>query len=129
MWLAEHTEPDELVFTCDWDDSPQLFFYDDHNRYPVMMDPVLMYLHDPQLWREWSRIADGGFAGRTYDMLVKTYRHGVCTWDFEAFRHIVETDPRFTIVHDDVDAFVFSIDPEKRAISLDKFLDLAPPKK
>jgi len=41
----------------------------------------------------------------------------------------VETDPRFTIVHDDVDAFVFSIDPEKRAISLDKFLDLAPPKK
>jgi hypothetical protein len=128
-WLAEHTEPDELVFTCDWDDSPQLFFYDDHNRYPVMMDPVLMYLHDPQLWREWSRIADGGFAGRTYDMLVKTYRHGVCTWDFEAFRHIVETDPRFTIVHDDVDAFVFSIDPEKRAISLDQFLDLAPPKK
>ena len=127
LYLEQHTEPDELVFTCDWDDSPQLFFYNDHNRYPVMMDPVLMYLHDPQLWREWSRLADGGFAGRTYDMLAKTYRYGVCTWDFEGFRRIVDTDPRFEIVHDDIDAFVFRIDPEKREIPLDKFLELAPP--
>ena len=126
LWLAEHTPQDELVFTCDWDDSPQLFFYDDHNRYPVMMDPVLMYLHDPLLWTEWSRLASGDFAGRTYDKLVESYRHGVCTYDFEKFRRIVDLDPRLEIVYEDPDAFVFRIDPDRREIPLDTFLELAP---
>ena len=126
-YLERHTAEDELVFTCDWDDSPQLFFYNHHNRYPVMMDPVLMYLDDPQRWLDWSRLADGGFAGRTYDELVGKYRYGVCTWDFEAFRRIVDLDPRLEVVLDDGDAFVFRIDSERREIPLDTFLELAPP--
>jgi hypothetical protein len=126
LYLREHTDPDELVFTCDWDDAPELFFFNDRNRYPVMLDPSFMVYRDPDRWREWFEVARGGFAGRTYDILARDYRFGVCTWDFEELKRIVEKDPRMEIVHDDEWAWVFRIDREHPEIPLDRFLELAP---
>jgi hypothetical protein len=126
LYLRQHTDPDELVFTCDWDDTPELFYYNDRNRYPVMLDPNFMYYRDPEVWREWYEVARGGFAGRTYDILARDYRFGVCTWDYEDLKRIVEKDPRMEIVHDDGDAWVFRIDRDNPEISLDQFLELAP---
>jgi hypothetical protein len=126
LYLKEHADPDELVFTCDWDDTPELFFFNDRNRYPVILDPSFMYYRDPEVWREWYEVARGGFAGRTYDILARDYRFGVCTWDFEDLKRIVEKDPRMEIVHDDGGAWVFRIDRENPEITLDQFLELAP---
>jgi hypothetical protein len=126
LYLKEHTDPDELVFTCDWDDAPELFYFNDRNRYPVMLDPNFMYYRDPELWREWYEVARGGYAGRTYDILARDYRFGVCTWDFDELKRIVEKDPRMEVVHDDDWAWVFRIDRDNPEITLDQFLELAP---
>jgi hypothetical protein len=126
LYLEARTEQDELVYTCDWDDPPQLFFYNHRNRYPVLMDPVLMYRNDPQMWEDWVKIGRGEFAWKTYEMLARDYRYGVCTWDFQEIRRIIELDPRMEIVHDDGQAFVFFVDPENPTIPLDRFLELAP---
>jgi hypothetical protein len=117
LYLRDHTEPDELIFTCDWDDTPELFFFNDHNRYLVLLDPNFMYFHDPELWREWFSVAHGGFGGRTYDILARDYRYGVCTYDFEHLKRIVEGDPRMEIVHDTGWTYVFRVDAGSRWIS------------
>ena len=127
LYLAEHTDPDELVFTCDWDDAPELFFFNDSNRYPVIMDPYYMYGHDPQLWEEWYGLARGLYGGRTYDLLARHYRYGVCTSDFEELRAIVEDDPRMQVVFDDADnggAWVFRLDLDNPSLPLDQFLGI-----
>ena len=126
LYLKEHTDDDELVFTCDWDDAPELFFFNDKNRYPVIMDPFYMYVHDPEFWNDWSAVAHGRFVGRTYHFLAPLYRYGVCTQGWTEIKEIVVKDPRMELVFDDYGAFVFKIDQENSEISLDQFLELAP---
>jgi hypothetical protein len=126
LYLAEHTEPDELVFTCDWDDGPELFYFNDRNRYPVLLDPNFVCHRDPDRCREWAKVARGGFVGRTYDVLAAEYRYGVCTWDYGDLKRIVEKDPRMEIVLDTPGAYVFRIDRDNPEIKLDDFLELAP---
>ena len=124
-FLAENTDPAELVFTCDWDDSPELFYFNHHNHYPVMLDPNFMYFYDSELWRRWATVARGGYRGRSYDILREHYRFGVCTWDFTDLRAIVETDPRMNIVFENDNTYVFRLDPEREQISLDDFLEMS----
>jgi len=125
LYLREHTAEDELVFTCDWDDTPALFFYNHHNRYPVFMDPNFMYVWNREHWKEWYGIAHGDFGGRTYNLLAESYEYGVCTWDFEHLRWIVENDPRMEVVLDAGGSWVFRVDRDNPEISIDQFLRLA----
>lgn len=124
LYLLEHTDDDELVFTCDWDDTPALFFYNHRNRYPVFMDPNFMYVWDPAHWEEWYGTAHGDFGGRTYNLLAERYEYGVCTWDFEHLKWIVENDPRMEVVFDSGGSWVFRIDHDNPEISIDEFLRL-----
>jgi hypothetical protein len=126
LYLNEHTEDDELVFTCDWDDAPELFFFNTKNRYPVIMDPFYMYVHDPELWHQWSTAANGRYVGRTYDILAPMYRYGVCTQGWTEIKAIVQKDPRMELVFEDFGAFVFKIDQENPEISLDQLMKMAP---
>lgn len=124
LYLLDHTEEDELVFTCDWDDTPALFFYNHRNRYPVFMDPNFMYVWNPEHWEEWYGIAHGDFGGRTYNLLAERYEYGVCTWDFEHLKWIVENDPRMEVVFDSGGSWVFRVDRDNPEISIDEFLRL-----
>jgi hypothetical protein len=126
LYLEAHTEPDELVFTCDWDDTPELFYFNDRNRYRVLLDPNFMCYRDIGLCREWNKVSRGAYAATTYDVLARDYRYGVCTAAFDRLKEIVELDPRMEIVLDSGRAYVFRIDRETPEISLDSFLKMAP---
>jgi hypothetical protein len=58
-WIKRNTEPGEIVFTVDWDDSPMLFYGAPQQRYLVFLEPYFMYLHSPQKYRIWKKISDG----------------------------------------------------------------------
>jgi len=58
-WLAENTPEGARVFHTDWDDFPALFFFNDHNRYIVGLDPNFLYLRDPALWRTYAEVTLG----------------------------------------------------------------------
>ena len=60
----------------------------------------------------------------TYELLAPDYRYGVCTWDFDALKRIVERDPRMEIVLDSGGAWVFRIDQEHPEIDLLDYLEL-----
>ena len=60
MWLMEHTEPGERVYQTDWDNFPELFYFNTHNTYIVGLDPTFMYLANPELYLLWRSIGRGG---------------------------------------------------------------------
>jgi len=110
--LAEKVPPGELVYTCDWDDPPQLLFFNDQHRYPVMMDPTFMYYWDPALWRKWSDINNGRIAmDGVYKAMTETFhaRFGVCGSKFRMLRAMMGPDERFDILAEDKNGFVFEV--------------------
>ena len=58
-WLAANTPPRSQVFNTDWDDFPQLFFWNSHNVYIFGLDPTYMSIYDLDLYRLWRSISSG----------------------------------------------------------------------
>jgi hypothetical protein len=58
-WLEQNTAQGSLVFQTDWDDFPELFFYNHHNIYLVGLDPTYMQLYDAELYDLWVALTNG----------------------------------------------------------------------
>ena len=61
-WLVQNTPKDSVVFHADWDDFPELYFWDSHNRYVVGLDPTFLYFQDKKLYQEFVSITIGNTA-------------------------------------------------------------------
>ncbi len=110
--LAQAAVPGELVYACDWDETPQLFFYADQYRYPVIMDPTFMYYWDPAVWKKWSDLSNGRLsAEETARELKGTFgaRHGVCGSRFGTLRWLMKDETRFKILAENENGFVFEV--------------------
>jgi hypothetical protein len=59
LLIARESPAGSRVFNTDWDDFPELYFWNTHNVYLVGLDPTYMYLHDPQLYLTWRSITRG----------------------------------------------------------------------
>jgi hypothetical protein len=59
QWLATNTPAGARVFATDWDDFPELYFWNTHNTYLIGLDPTYMYLHDGPLYLQWRAITRG----------------------------------------------------------------------
>lgn len=111
-FLLDRTEPDEVVFTCDWDDAPTLFFYNHKNRYLVFLDPNFMFYWDRDRWKRWYDLANGRLKGETYDALKGEFkvRYGVCTSNFGDLKDEILRHEGMAIVHEAKGAYVFRVD-------------------
>jgi hypothetical protein len=58
-WLLANSPAGSLVFNTDWDDFPQLFYYNTHNVYVVGLDATYMSLYDADLYQLWRAISSG----------------------------------------------------------------------
>jgi hypothetical protein len=58
-WLQRNTSPGERVYHTDWDDFPEMFYWNTHNTYMVGLDPTYMYLENPDLYLLWRSIGRG----------------------------------------------------------------------
>ncbi len=110
-FLQQNTPPDSTVFTCDWDDSPELFYFNHHNRYMIFMDPLFMYSWSPQVWHTWMSVANGRTAERTADVLFHHFKiyYGLCTSQFHGLRRIIAKDPNLHIIYEDRAVYVFKV--------------------
>lgn len=108
--LAAAAPAGELVFTCDWDEPPQLLFFNEQHRYPVIMDPTFMYYWDPAIWRRWNDVANARMtAADTARELKETFgaRFGVCGHEFSDLRSLMDDGKRFRILAENEHGFVF----------------------
>ncbi len=57
-WLIDHSQTGEIVFNSQWDQFPQMFFYDDKNYYIAGIDPTFIYIRNPEDYQKWKTITD-----------------------------------------------------------------------
>ncbi|MDE2512378.1 MAG: hypothetical protein KGL74_14730 [Elusimicrobia bacterium] len=110
--LAEKAPPGELIYTCDWDEPPELLFYNPQHDYPVLMDPTFMYYWNPAIWQTWFDTANARLpADEVVDALTNTFhaRFGLCSSKFAALRRLIGADKRFTILAENQNGYVFQL--------------------
>ena len=56
-WLKKNTSPGEIVFYDNWSYWPEMFYFDDYNRYVLGIDPTFLYEYDSELFWYWKNIS------------------------------------------------------------------------
>ena len=109
-WLTANTPPGSRVFATDWDDFPELFFWNTHNTYLVGLDPTYMYLHDAQTYLRWRAITRGQF-DRPGATIRDAYDSGwaFSDLDHEAFIRRATADPDMVEVYRDRSTVIFAV--------------------
>lgn len=49
-----------IVINTQWDQFPQLFYWNSYNYYPIGMDPTFMNIYNSDLYWKWRDVADDG---------------------------------------------------------------------
>lgn len=113
--LRERAPAGELIYTCDWDEPPELLFFNDQHRYLVMMDPMFMYYRDPKLWDVWGRVSNGILSpDETHRAFRERFgtRFGVCSRRFDDLRALIGKDRRYRILAEDEGGYAFEVIPD-----------------
>ncbi len=110
-WLAQNTPPGARVFATDWDDFPELFFWNTHNVYLVGLDPTYMYLHDGPLYLRWRDITRGRVE-RPSSAIRDEFDSGFVFSDLahDAFLRHAAADPGMVEVFRSKNAVVFRVE-------------------
>jgi hypothetical protein len=58
-WANENIPEGELIFNCNWDDFPKIFFYDTKHSYVYGLDPNYLYSKNPELYKLIDEITKG----------------------------------------------------------------------
>jgi hypothetical protein len=129
-WLRDHTRPGEIVFHTDWDVFPDLFFWNQKNRYINGMDPIFLYAYNESLYWKLHHLASGQALRYTcgrpqcgVEALEETFT--VLQRDFHAsyllvhkhrnanLHYYVTRDPRFVHLFEDAEAAVFRLQEDQ----------------
>jgi hypothetical protein len=110
VWLKEHTKKDDIVYTADWDDFPQLWYYNHHNRYLICLDPMFFYQFDRDLWQLWFDTSNVRLQD-IYNPIRHQFhaRWVLATNDFSNLTKKCNSDPRFRKVHADPHATIYEV--------------------
>jgi hypothetical protein len=127
-WIKNHVPAGEVVFTCNWDSFPYLFFFAPEQRYLVALDPTFMQAYDPELFRRWYRIATGQEPDSADLVLSRFGSRWVFAEKREWIRPFLDRagrDPRFLLVYNGPDAAVFAVMPDPMPAARAVFFGLA----
>lgn len=109
-WLASNTPEGARVFQTDWDDFPQLYFFNDHNTYTLGLDPTYMELYDRNLYDTWVDITRGNVSNPGNEIQT-TFGANYVISDLEhtSFIKQARRDPLMEVVYSDNQTIVFQI--------------------
>jgi hypothetical protein len=115
QWLMNNTPAGSIVLHSDWDEFPDLFYYNSHNYYIVGLDPTFMYNYNKDLYWKWVNIT----IGKQKDNLPHILRE-----DFHASYVFLEKDhtemdsnlqqyDELELVYDDEEAKIYKVKGEE----------------
>ncbi len=116
LYIRDKVPSDKMIFTCDWDATPELFYYAYRHRYMVILDPTFMLAWNADLYAKWrSVLEDMRSADDVHRTLSRDFdvTHGICRKVRRngRFFNVLNRSPKFQIVYADRDAFVFEVLP------------------
>ena len=112
LWLRANSDPGDVVFTSNWDEFPELFFYNATNYYLVALDPTFMLAHDPDVFETWVALRSGERKD-LFDQARNTFhaRYVLITASFTALADLAHADPRLREVFVDKACAIFEVLP------------------
>ncbi len=110
LWLKEHT-PGALVYLTDWDDFPELFFYNDKNKYIVGLDPAFLYEFNPTMYKKWNEINEGVIKEDPYPILKNMFKTPFLFTDARhgGFNRLMDRNPRIALEYRDAYCRIYSL--------------------
>ena len=124
-WIRAHARPGEIVYNVNWDEFPELFFWNTDQHYVSGLDPVFLYAYDEGLYwkahhlqagdatsRTWRAMAAQGAGEDTYTVIRKDFRASYLLLDKRrniALDDFLRTDRRFTLGYEDARTTVFEL--------------------
>ncbi|MBI4383375.1 MAG: hypothetical protein HY579_05000 [Nitrospinae bacterium] len=110
LWLEKNT-PGSTIYLTDWDDFPELFFYNSRNRYIVGLDPAFLYIYDPYLHKKWIEINSGTIRQDPYLVLLYLFRTPYIYTDNEhgPFIRLMEGNPRIKLEYQDAHGRIYGL--------------------
>lgn len=114
-WLKANGEHNTIVFHSDWDEFPELFYYNSNNFYIVGLDATFMYKYSPTLHQEWVDITTGKTQKKVYNIIHNDFgaRYVFITKDHTAMRRNITLSPGFQQIYEDDEAVIFEVTPSK----------------
>jgi len=111
IWMKHNIPDNSLVYTCDWDDAPYLFFGNDKARYLVFLDPHFMYDWDKVIWETWYRTSNGYMSNPHYQLKnIFHAQYVYCTNDFKRFIDQMKKDTKgFKLLRESPKSLVFQV--------------------
>ncbi len=58
-WAKANIPENEIIFNCNWDDFPKLFYFAPEHRYVYGLDPNYLYSKSPELYKSLRDITEG----------------------------------------------------------------------
>lgn len=110
LWMKENVPDGETIFHSDWDEFPQLFYYNPENYYLNCLDPIFMYAHNPDIWLLWKQIGRGEIEGLDQVIPEKFNSHWIfLSQEFVGARLQCNLNPNITLRYEDQYGFVYEI--------------------
>lgn len=113
-YLKNNTPENSIVFNGLWDESPALFYYNDHNYYINGLDQTFMYVYDSNLYYLWDSITKGEIQKIALAKTIKnnfnssyvaiTKREGL-----EQFRDNLKDNKYFEKLYEDDEAIIYKV--------------------
>jgi hypothetical protein len=109
--LKAVAKPDDIVYTCEWDDTPELFFFDSEQRYLVFLDPNFLYYWNPELWQRWVWVSSAGAGAATVDNIKNVFgaSYVACQSELTGLKRILDGDPRAQLILDSGKAYLYEL--------------------
>jgi len=118
VWLIANSQKGDIVFNTDWDQFPQLFYWNDKNYYIVGLDPTFMYEYDQNLYWKWRQVADDNpeawaSAGAVHNIIKNDFRSSYVFLENKRnpeLKKFLETSPQeFQSVYSDSVTSVYKV--------------------
>lgn len=111
-WLKANTLAGSRIYQTDWDDFPQLYFYNTQNTYTLGLDPTYMELYNAPLYHLWQDI-NGGRVSAPSQIITDSFGAAYVFSDLNhrGFLSEARDDPNLIEVYRDEYAVIFQVLP------------------
>jgi hypothetical protein len=110
-YLKNNSKPGSIVFHCDWDDFPPLFYHSPENYYIVGLDPTFMYNYDEELYKEYENITMGLDRHDLYNKILYDFNASYVFLDIDhlSFNDNIISNRNFELVYRDDETFIYKV--------------------
>ncbi len=120
LWLAQNSQPGDIVFHSDWDLWPMLFYYNQKNYYLVGLDPTFMYNYSPALYDTWTSITIAETSENIDILIAESFKaqYVLVTNDAKEFIKVLDSNNNFALAKQGPSARIYKVKLYNRVESL-----------